>query len=220
MKQIVPRLHTFTGLLMGRVYCIEDADGLTIIDAGLALAASRVLKQIEKMGRQPSDVKRILVTHAHIDHVGGLPGLKAATGAQVICSTIEKPFTEGKKPIVRKGGQPGPTMKGTPVDRTVDDDEILTEVLGGLQVVATPGHSPGQIAFWQPDLNLLICGDTMMNVFGLRLPFAAFTTDMAEARRSISKVARLQPRILCFGHGQPLMEKAAEKVSEFAKRIH
>jgi glyoxylase-like metal-dependent hydrolase (beta-lactamase superfamily II) len=110
-------------------------------------------------------------------------------------------------------------MKGTPVDRTVEDGELLSEVMDGLQAIATPGHSPGQIAFWQPQLGVLICGDTMMNPVGLRLPFAAFTADMAEARRSIQKVAQLQPRIVCFGHGQPLTENAAQAVSEFARRL-
>ena len=65
----------------------------------------------------------------------------------------------------------------------------------------------------------LAAGGVMMNLAGLRLPFAAFTADMDEARRSIQKVAQLQPRVVCFGHGQPLTENAAEKVSEFAGRV-
>jgi glyoxylase-like metal-dependent hydrolase (beta-lactamase superfamily II) len=219
MKRILPRLHAFTGLILGHVYLIGDDDGLTIVDAGLGSATPKIVSQLRAAGYRPGDVKRILVTHAHIDHVGGLPELSAATGAQVVCSTIEKPFTEGKQPLVRKGGKAGTTMKGTPVDRMVDDGEVLTEVLGGLHVVATPGHSPGQIAFWQPQLGVLICGDTMMNLFGLRLPFDAFTADMAEARRSVAKVARLEPRVVCFGHGSVLMDDAAQKVSEFARRV-
>jgi glyoxylase-like metal-dependent hydrolase (beta-lactamase superfamily II) len=219
MKQILPGLHYFTDLILGHVYCIEDDDGLTLIDAGLGLAASRVLDQLRKWGRQPSDVKRILITHAHPDHVGGLPALAKATRAQVICSSTEKPFTEGATPVLRKGYKPAEPMAGTPVGRTVEDGEVMDEVMGGLQVVATPGHSLGQIAFWQPQQGVLICGDTMMNMLRLTLPFDAFTTDMKLARESVAKVAQLRPRVVCFGHGPVLMEDAPAKISAFAKQV-
>ncbi len=220
MKQILPKLHYFTGLLVGHVYCIEDPDGLTLVDAGLGLAASRVLDQLRKWGKQPADVKRILITHAHPDHVGGLPALAKATSAQVICSSTEKPFTEGARPVLRKGNKPGQPMAGTPVSRTVEDGDMIGEVMGGLQVVTTPGHSLGQAAFWQPQIGVLICGDTMMNMVRLTLPFDAFTTDMKLARESVAKAAQLQPRVVCFGHGPVLMENASAKLSAFAKRVN
>lgn len=220
MKQILPHFHFFTGLLLGHVYCIEDPDGLTLVDAGLGLAASRVLDQLRKWGKQPGDVKRILITHAHPDHVGGLPALAEATGAQVICSSTEKPFTEGATPVLRKGYKPAEPMAGTPVSRTVEGGEIIDDVMGGLQVIATPGHTLGQVAFWQPQQGVLICGDTMMNMVHLTLPFDAFTTDMKLARESVAKVAQLQPRVVCFGHGPVLMENAPAKIGDFAKRVN
>jgi glyoxylase-like metal-dependent hydrolase (beta-lactamase superfamily II) len=218
MKQISPRLHAFTGLLIGRVYCIEDEDGLTLVDAGLGLAAPKVLRQLQAAGYAPGDVKRILVTHAHPDHVGGLPALKAATGAQVICTAVEKPYTEGVAPVLAKGRKPGKPMPGTPVDRAVQDGEEMREIYGGLQVVTTPGHSLGQAAFWQPERRVLICGDTMMNMLRLSLPFDAYTADMDLARQSVAKVARLEPDVVCFGHG-PVLTSAAAKVADFARRV-
>lgn len=230
MKKIIPNLYTFTGLIAGRVYMIQDPDGLTIIDTGIASAADKIIKQLEKAGHSPTDVKRILITHAHPDHVGGLPKLKEITGAQVITSTIERPILEGKVPIplppreqlsgiARLINPPPQTLKGPPVDREVNDGDTIPEVMGGLQVVAAPGHTLGQIAFWQPQKRVLICGDAMANLLKLRLPFAAFTVDMDQARHSIQRLDTLQPRILCFGHGNPLRKNTAQTLANFARHI-
>jgi glyoxylase-like metal-dependent hydrolase (beta-lactamase superfamily II) len=229
VQQILPHLYTFTGLLVGRAYLIDDPDGLTIIDAGLGSAAAKILHQLQAAGRKPSDVKRILITHAHPDHVGGLPALRAATRAQVIASAGERPVIEGRIPVPRPAPaqlsglnrlvrMPVTTFKPTPVDRIVEDGEVLAEVLGGLRVVATPGHAPGHLAFWQPQARLLFCGDVLMHFRGLRLPIAVGTVDMAENRRSIRTLAALQPRMICFGHGVPLRRAAAETLHAFAKR--
>jgi glyoxylase-like metal-dependent hydrolase (beta-lactamase superfamily II) len=230
MQKIIENVYTFTGLLVGRVYCITDADGLTIIDAGLALAVPRILAQLREAGFAPGDVKRILITHAHPDHIGGLPALQAATGAEVICSAVERPFTEGTQKLVPPAREDLPplarmmlpresqALPGTPVTRTLEPDEVLPEVLGGLQAVATPGHSPGHTSFWQPALRLLFSGDVVLRVPGLRLPFAAFTSDMAQSKRSLQKVASLEPSLVLFGHGVP-MHNAAPVLKAFAQRV-
>lgn len=140
MKQIAEGLYAFTGLMVGRVYLIEDADGLTIIDASIPPAAAKILGQITAMGRAPADVKRILITHAHPDHVGGLPELKRGTGAQVIASAADRPLVEGKVPIplppveelsgrARRLRPAETTLAGTPVDREIQDGETLRERL-------------------------------------------------------------------------------------------
>lgn len=231
MKQILPGFYTFTGLLVGRVYMSDDPDGITIIDTGLDLAADRIVNQLGEAGRKPSDVKRILITHAHPDHIGGLPKLKAATGAEVICSAGERPVIEGKIPIPLPPRErvPGiwrlmpmsPRMLPTvPVDRELMEGDVLSDVMGGLHVVATPGHAPGHLAFWQPEHKLLITGDVLMRMFGrLRLPFAAFTFDMDEDKRSIKKLAAFDAEIVCFGHGEPITKNTAEVIRGFAHRV-
>jgi glyoxylase-like metal-dependent hydrolase (beta-lactamase superfamily II) len=231
MKAILPGFYTFTGLVVGRVYMSEDPDGITIIDTGLELAADRILNQLSAAGRKPTDVKRILITHAHPDHIGGLPKLKAATGAEVICSVGERPVVEGKIPIPRlpPEGMPGiwrlmpmkpQTVKGTPVDRELMEGDVLPEVMGGLHVISTPGHAPDHISFWQPERKLVIIGDVMMRLFGrILLPIAAFTVDMDEDKRSVAKLAGYDARVVCFGHGAPITQNAAEVIRAFARKV-
>lgn len=208
MQLIVPGVYTFTGLLVGRVYALESIDGLALIGAGLGLAANKVLKQLRAGGYSPSDVKRILITHAHPDHIGGLAKLQAATGAQVVAHPLDWPL------LLRQVS----ALPNTPaVRREVQDGEILPEVLNGLQVILTPGHTHGHVSFWQPDRRLLFCGDVVMRLPRLRLPFAPFTVDMAENKRSIKKIAELNAEVVCFGHGQPLMHDAAQLCAFAAK---
>ncbi len=230
MKQVVPGVYNFTGLMIGRVYMVEDRDGLTLIDTGMGFAPDRIIKQLREAGHRPSEVKRILITHAHTDHVGGLPQLKRTTGAQVIAPAIERPVIEGKKYVPRKLRRklsfierllrsPRMKLKPAPVGREVADGDTIEEVMGGLKVVATPGHTPGQVAYWQPDKRVLFCGDTMAHVLGLRLPSSMWSVDMDQAKRSIKRVARLDPLVVCFGHGEPLVEDAARSLRDFAGRL-
>jgi len=229
-KQIVPGVYTFTGLMAGRVYLIEGEDGLTVVDAGMNSAPAKIVKQLEAMGYQAGDVKRILVTHAHPDHVGGLPELKQRTGAQVIASEIEKPVVEGIEPMPRPNREdlsgisrllaPAPaTVPGTPVDRAVADEDTIPDVLGGLVVLATPGHSPGHVSFWSPERRILFGGDVLFNVFGLRLPPAMVTVDMEEDKRSVARLTELDARVACFGHGPALVQNTSEALRAVARKV-
>lgn len=222
MQTIIPGLYTFTGLIVGRVYLIEDPDGLTLIDTSIPSAGLKILQQIRDMGRQPADIKRILITHAHPDHVGSLPQLKRATGAEVIASALERPVIEGQTPIPRSSGRwqmPETTLSGTAVDHIVGANDILPEVMGGLHVLFTPGHAPGHLSFWQPVKGVLFCGDVLFNAPNLRLPPQILTVNPAENRRSVQKLADLEPKIVCFGHGRPLRHDAPYILRHFARKL-
>lgn len=230
MRHSIPGLYTFIGLILGRSYLIEDSDGLTIIDTGLSLAAPGIIKQLRATGHKPDEVKRILVTHGHPDHAGGLLKLKKSTGAQVIASAIDRPVIEGTQPLPGKAFErfrglerlmrlPGIMPLGVVVDREVADGDTIAEVMGGLKVIATPGHTMGHVSFWQPEKRVLFCGDVMINVFGLRLPAGAFTVDMEENKRSVLRLAALDAAVVCCGHGSPITEDTAQVIRNFARKI-
>ena len=222
MQQVMPQVFTFTGLIAGRVYALQDTDGLTLVDTSINNAGAKILAQLQQAGHAPSAVKRILITHAHPDHIGSLPEVQQATGAEVWCHPLEKPVIEGQQPIVRRpSGLRPPDMKvtPTPVSRTLNENEVLP-VLGGLQVIYTPGHAPGHISFWHPERRLLITGDVIFYMLNrMTQPLAALTVDAEENKRSIKKVIALKPDSLLFGHGVPVVGQAAPLLDEFAKRL-
>lgn len=228
MQLILPHLYTFSGLGIGRVYLVEDPDGLTLIDTGLASAASRILDQVDAMDRRPSDIRRILITHGHPDHVGALPELKDLTGAEVFASHKDRALIEGREPIPTAPlerlsavqqlmARPGTVLPGVPVDVELEEGDSLP-FFGGLRVLFTPGHSHGHLSFWQPARRVLFCGDVVMRLPNLQLPFAAYTVDMLENRRSLQRLAGLNPAVVCFGHGAPLTQRAAEQLRAFAAK--
>ncbi len=233
MQKIVERIFTVEGLRLGRVYVVEGPDGLTLIDTGLSDSSPQIGQQLQTIGHTLNEIKRILITHAHQDHFGSLAVLQERTGARTYAHYRDAPIIRGEIPIPRPSPQslqgmnrllasarsPLATPRRAEVDCELHDADVLNEVAPGLRVVDLPGHSPGQVGFWLPDQRLMFCGDALMcikRIERLRLPFASSTPDMAEAKRSIQKLASMDIEILCLGHGKPILKKAAAAIRAFA----
>ncbi len=217
-KPIVPSLYHFIGPFMGRSYLLCDRETMTIIDTGSGGAFRWILRQIRGLGREPEAVGRILLTHAHSGHIGSLKALVDATGAAVLSSPAERPFVEGRRPILRGGGKPGVSLIGAPVSGTLEDGERLP-VFGALVAVHAPGHTPGQTMYWQPERRILFCGDVILHVLGLRLPPASSTVAPRRNLRAIARMVALEPRIVCFGHGRPLITETLSTLRRFAREV-
>ena len=198
-------------------YVLMDADGLTLIDMGLPRSQARILRYVASLGRSARDIKRILITHADWDHIGGLTALHRDTGARTYAGKIEaeamalgRPSRPLKMPasaslfrrLTRFLMQPPPFR----VDELLVEDQVLP-VLGGLRVIDTPGHSPGHISFFSPSASILFCGDSMItDENGIHGSRPIFTWDPALAQEAVKKQAALGARILCSGHGPVVMD--------------
>jgi len=157
--EIAANVHVIPSRIVN-AYLIVDADGLTLIDTGLARNGKQILNYIAGLGYSPQDLKHIVITHADGDHVGGLAALKVASGARVYASPVEaEAIAAGRmsRELKLRGllkwlfaaAAPFFKVKPAAVDERVADGQVLP-ALGGLRVVATPGHTPGHISLYAP----------------------------------------------------------------------
>ncbi len=221
-KTVTPSIQS---LDLGIVNCflLRSTSGYALVDTGLQKHADKIVEALKQAGIAASEVKYILLTHAHKDHAGSAAQLKKVTGATVIAHALDAEIIESgvhQRPMTPAPGLlnlilfqlfvkdllPVPSAK---VDRCVVDGETLHE-LDGLRVIHTPGHSAGQIAFfWPQEGGLLFVGDAAANTLGLRLSISY--EDLQLGKRTLAKLAKLPFTTACFGHGKTLFNEAAGK---------
>ena len=198
-------------------------ENLVLIDTGMKGEGKAILQAIESIGRKPGEVSHILITHAHIDHTGSLAFLKQATGAKVVASVKEIDYVSGLKKTWTMGreGFGGKVFKimlwfmetfpfkyePASVDFPCKDGDVL-ECFGKVNVIETPGHSIGSVSYYLPERKIIFVGDALSGVPEPKLPPKAGCTDYQQALRSVKKIAALNFDICCFGHGNPIKDRA------------
>jgi glyoxylase-like metal-dependent hydrolase (beta-lactamase superfamily II) len=196
--------------------------GGVLVDAGTRHARGRILRQV----RERKLVAHAL-THAHPDHQGASHAVCEALGLPLWCSEPDAPAMETEGLIMARmpphwlSRAVGPRWAGPPhrVDRRLrEGDEV-----GGFRVIETPGHTIGHVSFWREHDRVLVVGDVLANMSiwtglpMLREPERIFSLDPALNRRSAARLAELEPRLVCFGHGPPLRDPA--KLRRFVARF-
>lgn len=226
--RIFPDIHRVDGVQCN-VYLIEESDGLTVIDAGMPGADKRILAAIQQLGHTPRDVRRILITHQHVDHVGGLAALAKATGAETWAHPLDTPAIEGRGPRDLPSGAVGVAMRvlfvsrlrPAAVNHAAREGDTLPAFAseGGLRVVETFGHTVGHISLYLPARKLLFAGDAVMSRGGkLVLPPRMLNTNSAMAMESMRKLATLDVEACLTGHGEPILTGARELLVAGANR--
>lgn len=220
----------------GRVHAflLDDGTGLTLIDTMYDADARHVLEAIGGLGRTPADLKRILLTHGHKSHLGGVATLKRLSGATVYAHEWEADIVAGERKaqgvtlrpmrplrpylpvyplqIVLALGLPPGDHPPCPVDRPLQDGERV----GPVVVVEAPGHSPGHVAFWWPERRVLFAGDAIATWPVLSGGWPAFNLNPAQQRVSLGRMAELDAAIVAVGHGELITENAAAAVGKLA----
>jgi glyoxylase-like metal-dependent hydrolase (beta-lactamase superfamily II) len=210
MKQLadgVWHLNTFPLPNAINAYLLEDV----LVDAGTRHSRKGILRQLSR-----HSVRTHALTHAHPDHQGSSHELCEALGVPFWVS--ERDADAAENPDLIRQRQPGNPLaqfyvrifagSGHPVDRKLHaGDEVA-----GFKVLDAPGHSAGHIAFWRESDGVMVVGDVLANMNlltglpGLHEPPSALTPNPEENRRSAKKLARLEPKLVLFGHGSPLSD--------------
>jgi len=186
---------------------------VTIVDTGVPGSEDAILAAVEELGRSPDEVSDIVITHADGDHVGSLAALVERTGATVWAGTDEADVIEGK--AARRSGD---VVASGSVDRRFAPGETLA-VHGGIETVASHGHTAGHISLFLPGERTLIVGDALNNREGLTGSSPQHTADAAEARESVTALAALQPESIVFGHGPSIVGGAAGQLEELDRSL-
>jgi len=211
------RLHEFPGPTTN-CYLVDDV----LIDTGRRWDRKRVFKEIE--GRKLS---LVALTHVHPDHQGLAKAVCEARGIPLACHADDVDAMEGRRPINEPSLDTALTRFVTrlwqgppyPVARVLHEgDEVA-----GFRVIHAPGHARGEIMFFRESDRVAICGDVLRNMSfatglpGLHEPMRILTYDMAENRRSIRRLAALNPSLILPGHGPAVTDMA--KFKRFVDRL-
>jgi glyoxylase-like metal-dependent hydrolase (beta-lactamase superfamily II) len=206
---------------------------VVVVDTGLPRQSEGILGALRALGRDPSEVRAIVLTHHHVDHTGNLAALVAATGAAVHVHPADADVVDGRRP------SPGPSSHGAlsravawfaasmrmssaapvHVDDELEDGRELPYG-GGMRVIHTPGHTAGHCSLLLPGRRLLIAGDAAGGAFGkVGLPLGLYTEDMDQARGSLCRLLEEDFDSACFGHGTVFRRDAHRRFERLAERI-
>ena len=243
MKKITQHLYQLN-LGFVNAFLIEDivpgpgaANGLvpdlTLVDTGTPGSLSKIFAQLKKAGKDPRDIRRIIITHAHTDHSGSAAAISNELNIPVWAHADTARLVEQGRPgeaslqvspgllnqviyqlFIRRGG----TIDAFNIARLLIDGETLPiGGPGGVEVIYTPGHSTGHLALLLPADRVLIAADICANAAGLG--WSTVYEDRELGRQSILKAAAFDFDKAVFGHGRPLTSNANARLNaKFAPR--
>ncbi len=221
MKRVIEGVHVVP-MGMANAFLIEGDDGLTQIDAGFPGKEAAAFAAIRGLGRSLDQLKHLIFTHGHPDHIGSAAAIVRETGARTYMHPLDIPVAESGGPFRPMSAAPGllrrvmcklffrPDARVEPVaiDQPLTAGEILP-IAGGIEVIHTPGHCAGQVALlWRPG-RMLFAGDVCMNIMGLGDPIGF--ESLQEGRASQRKLASLSFDAVGFGHGESIPRDAATR---------
>ena len=218
--EIAPGVHAIR-LLSVYAFLISEPR-MTLIDTGLIGSRRRVERYVQGIGRSMDEIGQIICTHAHPDHIGAVRELAGDREVDVLMHPADLAGLSVRlRDAVanRNRGQLIAYFTRHPGEATPIEDGQVLPMLGGLEVVHTPGHTPGSVCLYARRHKLLFSGD-VLQVIRRRVTFAStvFSDDMALARASVARMAALDVETIAFSHYPPLREGANQVLRDLAAR--
>ena len=240
MLEIAPEIAVIQTLI-ANAYLVGDAAGWVLVDACTPGNARRIQKAAERRFGRGSRPRAILLTHGHFDHSGSAAGLADAWGVPIFAHSLELPYLTGEASYPPfDPSAPGffcRIARFFPI-RTMNLGERVSRLeadaavpgLPDWEIVETPGHTPGHVAFFRPGDGALLAGDavTTMNLDSfwdtvrrrkqVCGPPALATMNWSDAGLSVERLAGLRPTLIAAGHGAP-MRNAADELAGLARHF-
>lgn len=204
-----------------------DAEGLTLVDSGTPRSGPGLVRSIRLMGLDPRAIGDVLLTHWHVDHAGSAARFARSSAAPRVW------IGDGDLAVARDGRRPpvpsrddatvlgrmlarmvGPPPKAPTVKGLADGARL--DVAGGIQVIASPGHTAGHVAYLVPSRGVLLAGDALCNVLFLSRGPRFLRSARSAEQGTIRRLAGLEFDLLAVGHGPPVLERARERMAALA----
>jgi glyoxylase-like metal-dependent hydrolase (beta-lactamase superfamily II) len=207
-----------------KAYLFEDGDRLTLVDALYDSDAQQVIDYLWSIGRAPSELTDIVLTHSHRSHIGGAATLQRLSGAKVHCHESEVAIIMNKekpRPIPLRPLRPLPLVPIRVMSRLPFAPHLPPEVthhaeegtaIGSLKVFHVPGHTPGNLALLWRD-QVLVVADAILTWPRFGAGWPGFNADEGLYRRSLWRLLSLKPELVCVAHGDPIEHGAAEQLA-------
>lgn len=223
--EIAPSVHQVR--MLGADAFLIAEDRLTLIDAGMIGSRHFLERYLRRIGRRLEELERIICTHGHPDHIGGVSELVRDRDDVTVLvhaddlAGLRQPLRDAlapERPSERRG-RLIQYLTRTPERAVAVEHGAIFPMLGGLRVVHTPGHTPGSICLYAERLRLLFTGDVLQVVRG-RLTYASafFSHDHAGAMSSVERLAALDVETIALSHYPPWREDASGALDELARR--
>ncbi len=218
MPEILPGVHLVDGVdpspeLTTHVYLLKDKGATwSLLDTGVPGAHAAIERYLAQHKIEPTSVKKILLTHLHLDHVGSLRAMANRTRAKTFAHWIEAAYIARDPPYTGPGMPPAEPFT---VDETLKDGDAV-DAFGGLIAYHTPGHTPGHLSFYQPERKILFSGDLFF-VHGqqVMLTTPEYTFHTPTALISARRMCRLSVESLMSYHGGPVITNAGPAMRAF-----
>jgi glyoxylase-like metal-dependent hydrolase (beta-lactamase superfamily II) len=200
----------------GNIYVLKDRDGVVLIDTGTGLFISSVYKFVESLGLGRERIKKVILTHVHIDHSGGLPKIVKDVCPEVYVYQGEAQYIESGKGAVILSTMMGVSFPPTKVDVKLKDGDNIEIGQREFKVMNTPGHTAGSICLYDENSGILFSGDTVFpdGAFG-RVDFP--TGDADALIKSIRTLANLNVKHLFPGHMSAVLNQGKKHIELAAK---